>query len=1192
MPVGLLNSDDLTYTAEFYQHIPSTIYLDEDRKLRLASGPAGFFINDKFPELKGTQMRIADIKQYGFGMGNSDIGLIYYDNQRTTMAEINEIEKELMENEQYDRLDSLETKAYVQAKSAFPQFTPVDHGTFVDTFEDWSSAYTLNNPGFNSAIDPINESLRPNFTNFYTTSVNLGVTGSNESRLTDDNIFMPAGSTVDFIRTDTTNANEEPVSRTLNPNGIIDFHGHASASPFTQTYWNTLYNPQITPVNNKVWYDAAADRSNFVHPTFGDVFKKNGNGVNYRDHELHWYGMVENVRDPNDVTLDASESVYTRRRKPKSVRRFLKSRPTRKANVADSLNDRVVDTGLKFRGRNYTVTVTVHGLKPNTLHRVFQTDDTGSRNIPLGRGNIAFFTSNSDGASTFTFEHPEVVEGIEYYLITDAFDSTTNRFNGIENSTSSADFFIYNTGLYPTEEFGIKGIRPLTPRRDASNLGTYENRYYENIPITSTISYNSYTPLTQTFTIDDVGNPMGIFLDSLDLYFKQTPEDAAASLPVTIRVHPVIDGVPNYNVVLPFAEKTAKAVTSRETFLQNSNFSRFAFTTPLYLQPGKYAFTIETNDPEYVVHTATTSQAVIKPNNVGELYVPSNNGQSEEINNEFIRFRMNRVEFSMGSSAFTRSEFNATFTFADYAGGTASGGGSQWQSAANLNAASYFIANAPRLFTSDPEGTGMEYFLIGNGNEEAVLSPGALGGQFGSNDGYRHNNFNVTLDATDGPQIGALTNDNSQTPVRIYLGVSTDKKVANVVDKDRLGIVAQRFNLNDDDGSGMFDFDSSDPQSNGTEVRPSDFLGKIISRYYTKEVILEPGENANDLVVNMNGVFPQGSRPIVLAKVGKTSAELFGSPYYVCTYQGVNPANGDYVNGDGFPTSTDDGSGDVPDTIDGARDYVFRITPGKNSAGNVVTPLPEKFTRYRLKILLLGDPELSGEHEKYIITSGGLEIKSLSAVAGYTNVETQATQEQEQEEDDGTNGPQDPVTSKPGDIAYLYKVGQETLGGVDIPDSQILVGQHIDQLFPPVDFLERKIGNPSEGGDGLTRSACKVVNKTNQPVTYLVNFVTTFSNGGNRNDGTIVITQSAVFPDEASEILPGSLSDANFTTFRTYKNDFGGGTALSGTSGTMQHQKLITLQPNERILFRYKMDSQGPDAMTFVSGGFQVTRIT
>ena len=150
----------------------------------------------------------------------------------------------------------------------------------------------------------------------------------------------------------------------------------------------------------------------------------------------------------------------------------------------------------------------------------------------------------------------------------------------------------------------------------------------------------------------------------------------------------------------------------------------------------------------------------------------------------------------------------------------------------------------------------------------------------------------------------------------------------------------------------------------------------------------------------MNGVFPQGSRPMVLAKVGKTSAELFESPYYVCTYQGVSPENGDYVNGDGFPTTTNDGSGDVGQTIDGARDYVFRIVPGKDSNGNIVTPLPDKFTRYRLKILMLGGPELSGENEDYIITSGGFEIKSLSAVAGYKSVETQIIQEEEEQEEE------------------------------------------------------------------------------------------------------------------------------------------------------------------------------------------------
>ena len=998
LPVGLEGSDDLEYTGVFYQHIPHTIYLDEDRELRLFTGTPGLLVTDGFAELKGTQMRIADLKQYGFGMHNYDIGLEYYDNQRTTMAEINEIEKDLIENEKFDRLDALESKAYIQSKSAFPKFSPSDHGTFVDTFEDWSSAFTVNNPGFNSAIDPIEESLRPNFTNFYTSAVDKGVTGSNDFLKTEDNLYLPAGSTVDFIRTDGANLNEVPVTRTLNPNGIIDFHGHASATPFTDAYWNTLFVPAITPINGKLWYDAGGDRSEYVHPTFGDVFKKNGNGVNYRDHELQWYGMAENSVDPNDITIDGSESMYTRRLKPKSIRRFLKARPTRKANVADSTNDRLVDNGLKFRGRNYTVTVTVHGLKPNTTHGVYQTDDTGSRSIPVGRGRIAFFTSDGDGSKTFTFEHPEVFEGIEYYLITDAVDSTTNRFTGIANSTSSADFFIYNTGLYPTEEFGIKSIRPMKPRRDASNLGTYENRYYENIPITSTVSYNAYTPLTQTFTVDAVGNPHGIFMESIDLYFKQLPEDDEATLPVTVRVHPVIDGVPNYNIVLPFAEKTAKPTAFRETYFKDTSFSRFVFTSPLYLQPGSYAFTVESNDPEYVLHTATGSQAVLKPENVGELYVPSNNGESEAINNEFLRFRLNRLEFNAADTTLNRSQINFDFTFADYAGGTASGGGSQWQSASNLNAASYYIANAPRLFANDTDNSAIRYHLTPNfgvdDNDpqgQPVNPENALGGN------NHQSGFNKTLDVATKTNVGSMTTSDGRVATSIILGVSKDKKVCNVVDADRLGIVAQRFNVNTDDGSGMFDFDSGDKQSNGTEVRPTDNLGRVISRYYSKEVVLEAGSNANDLVVNLSGSFPKGSRPMVLAKVGKTSTELFQSPYYVCTFNGSIPENGDYVRGDGFPTTTVVNEEDVGETIDGVHDYSFRIQPGFNSAEENVLPLPENFTRYQLKILLLGGEDLGGDDTTYIETSAGLQIKSLSAVAGYSSPETRLVIEGEEE---------------------------------------------------------------------------------------------------------------------------------------------------------------------------------------------------
>ena len=121
------------------------------------------------------------------------------------------------------------------------------------------------------------------------------------------------------------------------------------------------------------------------------------------------------------------------------------------------------------------------------------------------------------------------------------------------------------------------------------------------------------------------------------------------------------------------------------------------------------------------------------------------------------------------------------------------------------------------------------------------------------------------------------------------------------------------------------------------------------------------------------------------------------------------------------------------------------------------------------------------------------------------------------------------------------------------------------------------------------------MNKTNQPVTYLINFTTTFVNVGNQNDGFINIQQSAVFANEAAEITPTiSHSDANFTTIKSYTNDFGSG--LLNATGTIQHEKIITLNPGERTFFRYIMESamslSQDHQMGFSNGGFKVTRLT
>ena len=57
-------------------------------------------------------------------------------------------------------------------------------------------------------------------------------------------------------------------------------------------------------------------------------------------------------------------------------------------------------------------------------------------------------------------------------------------------------------------------------------------------------------PLSQTFIVDLASNRNGIFLDSIDLYFKSKDYD----LPVSIEIRPTSNGFPSTSVVLPFSE--------------------------------------------------------------------------------------------------------------------------------------------------------------------------------------------------------------------------------------------------------------------------------------------------------------------------------------------------------------------------------------------------------------------------------------------------------------------------------------------------------------------------------------------------------------------------------------------------------------------------------------------------------------
>ena len=168
-------------------------------------------------------------------------------------------------------------------------------------------------------------------------------------------------------------------------------------------------------------------------------------------------------------------------------------------------------------------------------------------------------------------------------------------------------------------------------------------------------------PLSQTFIVDLASNRNGIFLDSVDLYFKSKD----SNLPVSIEIRPTSNGFPSTSVVLPFSEvilNPSQVSTSAGPDPEN-NYTRFSFDAPVYLKPGEYAIVVRTNGIDYdlwsgevgvpILNTDGTSdntnQKVTKLPLVGSLYSSHNSGVWEKVNNESIMFRINKCEFNSGS---------------------------------------------------------------------------------------------------------------------------------------------------------------------------------------------------------------------------------------------------------------------------------------------------------------------------------------------------------------------------------------------------------------------------------------------------------------------------------------------------------------------------------------------------------------
>jgi hypothetical protein len=215
-------------------------------------------------------------------------------------------------------------------------------------------------------------------------------------------------------------------------------------------------------------------------------------------------------------------------------------------------------------------------------------------------------------------------------------DSST----GVENSKyiSEATFYNHGLNLVNTEVAGTSSLR-ATEKIKTSPLG-------------NTLEVNTtqlrLDPLAQTFIVDAVKYPLGIYLTGVSLFvYEKDPV-----YPLAVELRQVINGTPSTTEVLSgsFAILDSADIGVYDEVSGKSPVTNFTFQHPIYLRPGEWAFCVMTKSARYSLLSATNGNGrTVKQSFAGRLFKAQNTGNWVGDDNEDLTFILRKAVFQTGT---------------------------------------------------------------------------------------------------------------------------------------------------------------------------------------------------------------------------------------------------------------------------------------------------------------------------------------------------------------------------------------------------------------------------------------------------------------------------------------------------------------------------------------------------------------
>ena len=562
---------------------------------------------------------------------------------------------------------------------------------------------------------------------------------------------------------------------------------------------------------------------------------------------------------------------------------------------------------------------------------------TPSSNTRYSIGNI---NTLNDGVITGTYVIPNTSSTI-FRTGERIFRIIDDPSNILTNSTTNGDARYQAQGLIATQEnLSISVRSPILQRtslnddRILTSVTTRDTviQRFDNTPQDSGGAPNNDSgsagpggddPLAQTFFVDKTLYPTGLFVSSVDLFFKAKDE----TLPVTVYIVPTVNGYPYTSKGLPFGEKTLypSDVNISETpdSSNTSTTTTFTFPAPVYLKPGEeYALMLKADTKDYEVWVAEMGQDMVNPlpagvtarriseqPYVGSFFRSQNMSTWTAFQNQDLMFVLNKCVFDSSNVGY--AYFNTTAEASNvamdlmmiqtqelnFAGNTSLTYGYKTTSYSTGAQESTFTEVIPNRNISFNDSVGRRVLstTTGSANIRATLettsadiSPvidlsrmGIVAVENEINDmgisnasivitnggaGYVSNsNISVTITATNGTSANAHG----------YINSTTGKLVSILMDADGSDYI---------DGATVT-ITGGGATTNATAVVSSELNasgGNGVARYITRRISLADGFDAGDLRVYLDAYKPPSAEIYVYYKIeNKDDPTSFDSrPYY------------------------------------------------------------------------------------------------------------------------------------------------------------------------------------------------------------------------------------------------------------------------------------------------------------------------